>query len=91
MTRTLTQGERLTKIETLLETRLDEIVRRFDDMGEHLKKIEGHQAKQDEAAQKDRADLAKLKDRGTGILIGVGLAGGAIGAGIAELFGGLFK
>ncbi len=66
------------RIETLLETKLDEIA-------ERLKKIEAHQTKQDADAAIDRADLAALKNKGTGLLIGVGLAGGAAGAGLSSL------
>ena len=84
MTRPATQAERLIRIETLLETKLDAIAARLD-------KIEQHQAKQDDDAATDRADLAALKNKGAGLLIGVGLAGGAIGAGVAEFFGGLFQ
>jgi hypothetical protein len=38
-----------------------------------------------------KAEHAALKNKGAGILIGVGLAGGAVGAGIAEFLGGLFQ
>ena len=44
--------------------------------------------------QDDKAELATLKDKGAGILIGVGLAGGAIGAGLTagiETLAGIFK
>lgn len=78
MTKYATQAERLIRIETLLETKLDAIVARLD-------KIEAHQTKQDSDAAIDRADLAALKNKGAGLLIGVGLAGGALGAGFAEL------
>lgn len=84
MTRAATTPERLTRIETLLETKLDEIALR-------LKKIEDHQAKQDESAALDKADLAALKNKGTGLLIGVGLAGGAVGAGLTEFLKGFFQ
>lgn len=32
----------------------------------------------------DKADLAALKNKGTGLLIGVGLVGGGVGAGIMK-------
>jgi hypothetical protein len=79
VTERITQAERLTKIETLLETKLDEIVRRLDG-------IEKHQTQQDKESAEDRAELAALKNKGAGILIGVGLAGGAIGAAITAGF-----
>jgi hypothetical protein len=42
----------------------------------------------------DKAELKALKNKGAGILIGVGLAGGAVGAtvsGFIQALGGLFK
>lgn len=75
MTRPATQAERLMRIETLLEgiaTRLD--------------KIEAHQTKQDESAALDKADLERIKNRGWGVIIGVGLAAGSAGASIVEFF-----
>ena len=70
-----TQGERLARIETLLES-LPEI--RAD-----LKAI-----RDDLDAHK--AELEKFKNRGSGILIGVGLAAGGIGAGIVKAWQGVF-
>ena len=84
MSGNITQAERLMRIETMLETMLPEIAAR-------LKKIEDHQTKQDADAAADKADLAALKNKGAGLLIGVGLAGGAVGAGMAEFLGGLLK
>lgn len=69
----MTQAERLIRIETLLETKLAEISTRLD-------KIEEHQTNQDKAAALDKADLEKLKNRGWGILIGVGILAGGAGA-----------
>ena len=40
--------------------------------------------------RKDIADLAALKNRGIGMLIGVGLVGGTAGAGILKLWQHLF-
>jgi hypothetical protein len=63
-----TNGERLARIETILEridTKLDLVET-------------GHRA--------DVADLAQLKNRGFGILIGVALAAGSAGAGMAKLW-----
>ena len=73
---TRSEAERLTRIETLLETKLDDIANR-------LAKIEEHQSKQDEDAKLDREDLAALKNKGAGVLIGVGLLGGGIGAAVS--------
>lgn len=77
-----TQAERLTRIEVLLEQAVsqrnedrDAMRKTIDDMAADIREIKADLAK-------DKADLATLKDKGAGILIGVGLAGGAIGAGI---------
>lgn len=64
----MTQGERLTRIETLLEG-----------IDKKLDKLEVEQTK-------DIADLQALKNRGVGLLIGVGLAGGAVGALASKLW-----
>lgn len=82
MTKPATQAERLTRIEVLLEQAVtqrneDRTAMRetIDQMAKDITQI-----KADLAA--DKAALATLKDKGAGILIGVGLAGGAIGAAI---------
>lgn len=91
MPKPMTQAERLTRIETLLEEMMRE--RREDrdaqssawnEMREDIKAIR-------KDADEDKADLAALKNRGAGILIGVGLACGALGASLAEFFGSIFK
>jgi len=90
----MSQGERLMRIETLLETKLDGLAAGQAAINQRLGKIEEHQTKQDTDSALDRADLAALKNKGAGILIGVGLAGGAVGATIAtwiETATGIFK
>ena len=64
-----TQGERLARIETLLES--------LPEMREDIKAIR-------KDLDDDKADLAALKNRGSGLLIGVGLVGGGVGAGITK-------
>jgi len=66
----MTQGERLARIETLLES-LQEIK---DDIKAIRKELD-----------EDKADLAALKNKGTGLLIGVGLVGGGVGAGLTKV------
>ena len=63
----------------------------IDEMARDIRAIKAdvETAKSDVSA--DKADLAALKNKGVGLLIGVGLAGGAIGAGVAEFFEGLFQ
>ena len=65
----ITQGERLMRIETLLET-----------LPEIRKDIKAIRKDLDD----DKADLAALKNRGSGLLIGVGLVGGGVGAGLMK-------
>lgn len=79
-----TQAERLTRIETLMETKLDLIIARLD-------KIEAHQTKQDADAAKDQADLASLKNKGVGLLIGAAIAGGAGWEAIKAVMAGMLK
>lgn len=77
---TRTEGERLARIEAILE---ENLVRRLDDMGADLKAIR-------KDLDADKAELAQLKNRGLGLLIGVGLAGGAAGAGLIKFWQSLF-
>jgi hypothetical protein len=79
-----TTPERLARIETLLETKLDEIAARLD-------KIEKHQTKQDTDAATDRADLLALKNKGTGLLIGAAIAGAAGWEAVKALVGSVLK
>lgn len=71
----VTQGERLARIETLLE-QLPVLATKIDLLDN---KITAEQMK-----------LNKLQDRGLGLLIGVGLGGGAAGAGLTRLFERMF-
>jgi hypothetical protein len=63
----MTQGERLTRIETILD--------RIEDKVDEL----------DSGQRKDIADLASLKNRGLGLIAGVGLAAGGAGAMLRDL------
>ena len=67
----MTQGERLARIETLLES-LPEIK---DELRAIRKDLDEH-----------KAELESFKSKGSGILMGVGLAAGGIGAGIAKVW-----
>lgn len=94
MTKPATQAERLTRIEVLLEAAVH--TREADRKAMH-DKIE-EMASDIKAIRKDveadKAELAALKNKGAGILIGVGLAGGALGASIVSAvqgLGALFK
>lgn len=69
-TKSYTMPERIARLETLIE---DKVVAGFEEMKKDIKAIG---AKVDE----DVADLARLKNRGAGILVGVSIAFTALGA-----------
>ena len=76
----MTNAERLTRIETILEEKLaGQMSDQMDDMVAELAAIR-------KDLSDDKADLAALKNKGTGILIGVGLAASALGAGFSSAF-----
>lgn len=85
-----TNGERLTRIEVLLEAAVSQ---RAEDRSAMQKTIE-EMASDIKAIRKDldahKAELESFKNKGSGILIGVGLAAGGIGAGIVKLWHGVF-
>ncbi len=85
MTSPKTQGERLTRIETLLEAdlaiRAEERAAMRDKIDEMAADIKAIRAE----VEADKADLAALKNKGAGILIGVGLAGGGLGAAFVKV------
>jgi len=70
----MTQGERLARIETLLEAQ----AANYAEMAADIKAIR-------KDLDEDKAELATLKNKGTGILIGVALAAGGAGAALAKL------
>lgn len=82
-----TQAERLTRIEILLE---QAVVNRAEDRAAMKEVIDEmasdiKQIKSDVAA--DKAELAALKNKGAGLLIGAALAGGGIATGIGHIIG----
>lgn len=76
----MSQGERLARIEALLET----------GQGEQAK-ILAELAKIAADLAADKADLAQLKNRGLGILIGVALVFAVIGAKAREIVAGVIE
>ena len=70
------QGERLMRIETLLE---EALMPALDEMRRDIKAIRAD-------LDGDKADLAALKNKGSGILIGVAIAAGGIGAGASTFW-----
>jgi hypothetical protein len=80
----MTQGERLMRIETLLQAKAkaDDIhdkamLKAIEDVRSDVKAIR-------KELDDDKADLAALKNKGSGLLIGVGLVGGGVGAGLMK-------
>lgn len=71
----MTQGERLARIEALLEG-----------VNERLGKIETRLTTAEAAQVADVAELAKLQNRGAGLLAGVALFAGVIGAKFDKLW-----
>lgn len=70
-----TQAERLAKLETRLDTLIDGV----EKANEKLDRLEVEM-------QADKAELAALKNKGWGILLGVSLGAATIGAGLKSLF-----
>ena len=69
---TRNEGERL----AVMEATGDAIMKKLDEMSADLKAIR-------KDLDEDKADLAALKNKGAGVLIGVGLLGGGIGAAVS--------
>lgn len=86
MTKPTTTGERLMQIETLLKAKNDAddirdqaMLKTIDEMRDDLKAIR-------KDLDEDKAELAGLKNRGAGILVGVAIAAGGIGAGFSKFW-----
>ena len=86
MTKPTTQGERLMKIETLLQAKADAdtihdqaMQAAVDDIRADVKAIR-------KDLDDDKAELDRLKNRGAGILIGVAIAAGGVGAGFSKFW-----
>jgi hypothetical protein len=80
----MTQGERLMRIETLLQAKAEAddihdkaMLKAIDEVRSDVKAIR-------KELDDDKADLAAIKNKGSGLLIGVGLAAGGIGAGLTK-------
>jgi DNA-binding protein H-NS len=83
----MTQGERLTRIETLLE---QAVVNRAEDraaMREDIRQMaeDIKQIKKD--VSDDKQDLQALKNKGLGVIVGAAIAGGGIASGIGHIIG----
>lgn len=76
----MTQAERLTRIETLLEADLSQRAAEREAMREKIEEMSNDIKAIRKEMEADKAELAALKNKGIGILVGVGLAGGSAGA-----------
>lgn len=87
MTKPATQAERLTRIETLLEQaviqRTEERERYAEErklLTETINSIAADLKDIRAELKEDKDDLAALKNKGAGLLVGVGIVGSCIGA-----------
>lgn len=71
----LTVGERMVRIETVLGN----IEKRLESLEKHITSVETSHKSTD-------ADYQRLKNRAWGLLAGVATIGGAVGAGLRDLF-----
>ena len=79
-----TQSERLARIETLIEGIAKSVDQNNDEARKANEKLQNEVKALRDDLIADKAELAALKNRGIGLLIGVGAAGGTIGAAIAK-------
>jgi len=80
----MTQGERLARIETLIEA-----ANAASEQSRHQTAADIAEIKADVKAlrkefEADKAELKSLKDKGAGLLVGVGLVSGGVGAAIVK-------
>ena len=80
----MTNGERLTRIETLIETGNAESEHARALTAADIAEIKADLKALRKEFEDDKAELAAIKNKGAGLLIGVGLLGGGVGAGIAK-------
>lgn len=80
----MTQGERLARIETLLEAQNAASEHSRLQTAADIAEIKADVKALRKEFEDDKAELAAIKNKGAGLLIGVGLLGGGVGAGIAK-------
>lgn len=85
-----TQAERLARIETLVEGIAASMEKAEAERLRVHTEVRSEIAKLREDLHADKAELAALKNKGVGLLIGVGLAGGTIGAALSKAWSALF-
>lgn len=85
-----TQAERLARIETLVEGIANGMEKAEAERIRVHTELRAEITKLREDLHADKAELAALKNKGTGLLVGVGLAGGTIGAALTSAWSALF-
>lgn len=83
MSEVIPQGERLARIEAILEKG---VTRELCGLRDDIRAVRDEQRATRADLEKDKAELAALKNRGAGILIGVSLAAGSLGAAASHLW-----
>lgn len=80
----MTNGERLTRIETLIEAANAASEPSRLQTAADIAEIKADVKALRKEFEADKAELKSLKDKGAGLLVGVGLVGGSIGAAIVK-------
>ena len=87
----MTLGERIARLEALVTAGAKNDAEFRAEVREGLKEIRESFKEHKEKTDADEAALAALKNKGIGLLIGVGVGCSAGGASLSELLSGLFK
>lgn len=82
----MTQGERLARIETLIEAANAASEASRLQTSADIAEIKADVKALRKEFEDDKAELKSLKDKGTGLLIGVGLVSGGAGAAIVKMW-----
>lgn len=85
-----THTERLVRIETLVEGIVTRMEKADAERARVNKELREEITKLREDFNADKAELAALKNRGSGLLIGVALGAGGIGAALTKAWSALF-
>lgn len=80
----MTNGERLTRIETLIEAANAASEQSRLQTAADIAEIKADVKALRKEFEADKAELKSLKDKGAGLLVGVGLVGGSVGAAIVK-------
>lgn len=75
--------------QAILETKLDNVLKAMEAMSDDIKALTNQVEALKVEVREDKAELAAIKNRGKGILIGVALSASAMGAAFANKVGAL--